>query len=104
MNSVILTKDADKTLCILYKEYLYRKDNISKFNASQIEESYFDILFPNQNNDDLIEELIELKNNGLITLDIAGNVRLHTNAIIYMENRFKNGLSEVVDFITKFIP
>ena len=25
-------------------------------------------------------------------------------AIIYMENRFKNGLKEVTDFISKFIP
>ena len=36
--------------------------------------------------------------------NIAYNVILSDNAIIYMENRFKNGLTEVLEFIDKIKP
>ena len=50
------------------------------------------------------ESLAELKRAGLIKLYLYDGFSLNDDAIIYMENRFKNGLSEVMDFISKFIP
>ena len=51
-----------------------------------------------------MSDLTELKNNDFIKLYIEGSFILTSNAIIYMENRFKNGLVELTDFIAKFIP
>jgi len=36
--------------------------------------------------------------------DVAIDVWISDKAIVYMENRFKNGLVGVFDFLSKFIP
>ena len=61
-------------------------------------------LFTGFNLNDIYDNLVELKKNHLIELFLSGEFILSTDGIVYMENRFKNGLNEVVDFITKFIP
>lgn len=94
---VNLTKNADKTICLIYKQYLDNKNKI--FNTHNISTD-----FPKSNSDDFREALDELKSQGLLNRDIIGNFSLSTDGIVYMENRFKNGLIEVTDFITKFIP
>lgn len=105
MSNVILSKDADKSLCLIYKEYLSRrKNNISKSSASLFDSFTFKTLFPDVNQDDFISDLSELNKNKFIKLFVDGSFSLEVNAIIYMENRFKNGLTEVADFISKFIP
>lgn len=48
--------------------------------------------------------MLELARSGLIKIYIGGNFDLTDNGIVYMENRFVNGLKDVTDFITKFIP
>lgn len=50
---------------------------------------------------DCIQELRKIK---FVRCTVIGTFRLEDPAIIYMENRFKNGLKEVTDFISKFIP
>lgn len=105
--NIELTKDTDKILCTLYKTYLERiKSGISKNDAIEFEESSIlqKQLFTNISVEDLDFSLIELYKANLIKLDITGCSMLAPSAIIYMENRFKNGLSEVIDFISKFIP
>lgn len=102
MSEIVLSKDTDKVLCLIYKEYLSRrKNNILKDSALHFSENDLDDLFPNS---DINFEILELKNNSLIEVWITGEVLLNSNAIIYMENRFKNSLIELTDFISKFIP
>ena len=95
-----LTKDADKLCCSVYKSYLsQRKEGVSKANAKHgipVLSSWSD--------DDIDETLNELKRAGFIKKYVDGGFQLQDSFIIYMENRFKNGLAEVTDFIAKFIP
>lgn len=105
MSKITLTKDADKALCLIYKEYLARrKNNISKSSASIFKSSTFETIFSNVNRNDFVTDLSELKRNNLIEMYIDASFILKSDAIVYMENRFKNGLVEVTDFIAKFIP
>lgn len=101
-----LTKDADKLICCIYKSYLEkRKNDISKFDAKHFDSDFYKeikVLSSWQNND-ISDTLSELKHADLIKLYIRGSFSLNDSAIIYMENRFKNGLSEITDFILKFI-
>lgn len=106
-----LTKDADALICVLYREYLSRrKDDISKneakmFAGAAVIQSEF---MPNLSLEDVEETCWELaRAEYLDTLDADNTVEtawLTDTAIIYMENRFKNGLKEVAEFISKFIP
>ena len=105
MSDIVLTKDADKLICIIYKVYLQRiKSGNSKSSAVCFASYEFQKDFPNLKEDDIVTELSELKKNNLIELWIDGSFILLANGIVYMENRFKNGLAEVTDFISKFIP
>lgn len=105
MSDILLSKDADKTLCLIYKEYLSRrKNNVCKSDASCFRASELENLFPNVNQRDFMTDLNELKKNNLVKLFIEGSFILNSDAIVYMENRFKNGLIEVTDFISKFFP
>ena len=64
----------------------------------------FETLFPNVNISDFMTDLSELKKYNFVKMFIEGSFALNSEAIVYMENRFKNGLIEVTDFIAKFIP
>ena len=100
--NVLLTKSTDKVLCQLYKEYLSRiKNNISKSNALVFDTTSISQLFGNQ---DIDFEISELKKNSLIEAWITGEVLLRSEAIVYMENRFKNNVKELAEFISHFIP
>lgn len=102
MSNILLSKNADKILCILYKEYLSNiKNGISKSEALNFNTEDIDNIFKNQ---DIHFELSELKNKSLIEIWITGDILLNSEAIIYMENRFKSNITEVVDFISNFIP
>lgn len=102
---MILSNDADKLICVVYKQYLHRREN----NKSKSEATLFTLndiqqVIPNYNESDLANDLSELAHNNIIRLFIAGDFVLLPDGIIYMENRFKNGIKEVADFISKFIP
>lgn len=105
-----LTRDADKLLCLMYKSYLDKR----KINSSKKECNYFgttyDIhknLLSDQHFDDVDKLVCELKRKELIVGDSGDNIlieiSLSDSAIAYMENRFKNGIKELADFISKFI-
>lgn len=101
-----LTKDADKMLCIIYKQYLNKvEDGNSKTASREFKEDFYtsDRTLSHWQEDDIATFLIELGKKGYLKIYFGGNFFLTDKAIIYMENRFKKGLSEVVDFITKFI-
>lgn len=102
-----MTKDADKMLCCLYKEYLNRINvGASKTSSREFTPEYIqsDDVLSKWHPDDVLITRTELKNLGYITVNIIGKFRLTDEAISYMQNRFKNGLNEVIAFITKLIP
>lgn len=108
---IVLTKDSDKLICVMYKSYLEkRKSGISKSNATHFGSSHVihEELLPKWLFEDVDDTCRELSRAGLIKClwadDIAYDVWISDLGITYMENRFKNGLAEIADFIAKFIP
>ncbi|WP_455258997.1 hypothetical protein [Ruminococcus sp.] len=101
-----LTKDADKMICIIYKMYLEKiKSGMSKVASNAFEEDFYksDKLLSKWHPDDITTTFLELGQKGYLKIYISGNFEITNQAIIYMENRFKNGLLDLVDFVTKFI-
>ena len=102
-----LTKDADKMICVIYKSFLQsRKNGHSKAEARRFSESALKSFstFESWHPQDINDTLLEIGRKGLVKIYIGGDFELTDSGIIYMENRFKNGLLEVTDFISKFIP
>lgn len=106
-----LTKDSEKLICVLYKAYLEkRKSGLPKSKAKSfgsshaIHETFFpDLMF--EDVDDTCRELSRAKLLNCFWADnIAFNVSISDQGIIYMENRFKDNILSVADFISKFIP
>lgn len=103
MNDINLTRGAEKFLCEIYAEYLKR---IKRGNSIREAKDFMNkSKWPTQKWDepDYQELMIELNRAGLIKLYIRGSFILERNAIYIMENRFKDGLKEVLDWISKFI-
>ena len=106
-----LSKDADKLLCILYKKYLdKRKENVPKNDAKLCGGSNLirDTLVPNWSLSDVDNTCWELSRAGMLKVNGSNHsiylVWLSDSGIVYMENRFKNGVKEVTEFLTSFIP
>lgn len=102
-----LTKDADTMICCIYKSFLQlRKSGIPKPSARRFEKNFFeeDTKLSSWSHEDIKETLLEIGRSGLVKIYIGGNFDLTDAGIIYMENRFKKGLTEVVDFLSKLIP
>lgn len=102
-----LTKDADKLACSMYKSYLEkRKAGMNKVNSRHFEPNEISTyrLCSDWSVPDIKSTVAELSRAGFGTMYINGGFMANDKFIIYMENRFKNGLLEVVDFISKFIP
>jgi len=108
MGEIILTKDSDALLCALYKEYMQkRKAGVSKRsakcfgNAKHIQS----IIVPKWDIGDIEETCWELARKGFL-LCLSANNTIHMaslgdEGIIYMENRFRSGLDEVLDYLEK---
>lgn len=107
---ITLTKDSEKLLCIIYKDYLEkRKSGIAKSVANNYNSSE-DIhkLLPDWNIADVNSTCYELKRSGMINHknydNVPSSISISDIGIMYMENRFKDGLLGVIDFLSKFIP
>ena len=86
MAEITLSKDAYKTLCLIYKEYLSRrKNNISKSSSSMFQSTNFETLFPDVNQEDFMSDLSELKRHNFVKLYIDGSFILNSEAVVYME-------------------
>ncbi|MNJ25420.1 hypothetical protein D3C77_198650 [compost metagenome] len=105
---VKLTKEADALICLLYKEYCEKRKNgapkdQAKFFGSS--EDIHETLTPKLSPADTNDTCWELHRSELLHCfesdDIAYVVQLTDKGIIYMENRFKNGVSEVLDYLGK---
>lgn len=102
-----MTKDAEKFLCICYRDYLSRvKDGNSKSDSRIFSKNYKNENpnFANWHNDDFAEIRRELKRLGILNAEVSGAFSILPNGIDYMENRFKNNLKELTEFISQFIP
>ena len=102
------TKDADKLICLIYKDYLEkRKLGILKAKAKNLVsvEKIHQDLVPNEQFEDVAETCRELSRLNLINCMLADNIIYHVelsdSGIAYMEGRFKNGLGEVIDYLSK---
>jgi len=99
----IITKESYKMLCLLYEEYLVRRDTMSR--QSSLEFNHVpDFVKVHIKETDCHDCLIELKDNNLIKLYVDGGFLLTDAAIVYMENRFKKGASEVLSFLNIIKP
>lgn len=101
-----ITKDANLMLYTLYKAYLEkRKAGTPKADAKYFSDydSVHLQLFSNASVEDVDETLRELWRSEFITArgydGHVCRVTLTDDAIVYMENRFKRGLSEVIEAI-----
>lgn len=105
---VQLTKEADALLCLLYKSYLEKRENgLSKAHAKHFGSS-LDIqasLVTKMSPEDTDETCWELGRLGMLNIQEADDIAyfniLTDQAIIYMENRFKGKVSEVLDYLGK---
>lgn len=112
MSDIQLSKDADYLICLIYKYYLELRDNgIPKSDAKILGDSQNvnQNIIPEwsfEDTDDTCRELIKKKllDNRIYMDNYCGYMNLSDDGIIYMENRFKNGLKEVIKFLTNFIP
>lgn len=102
-----MTKDAEKFLCICYHDYL---DKIEA-GSSKTEANFFSKNYRTENSrfsswheDDFSSTRRELTQLGFVKSSVIGSFELTPTAIEYMENRFKNGIKELADFISKLIP
>lgn len=99
-----LTKDADKLICLIYKDYLNRRESgMSKSSAKAYAErsDWPESLTKNFSVDDIRDTLRELKSVGFIRSYLYGGFALTDPAIAYMENRFPNGISQVLEWLAK---
>lgn len=103
---VDLSRDADKMICVLYKQYLTRRENgMVKSEACQFDDVAQMRLdfFPYETIDDLNETLIELCRAFDFDYSVDGSFVLSDQAIIYMEGRFKRNLKAVLDYLAQFL-
>lgn len=105
-----LTKDSEKLICIMYKSYLEkRKAGLPKSQANTFGSSHniHEELCPEWIFEDVDDTCRELSRAGLLNCfwadNIAYSVNISDSGIILMENRFKNGLMGVIEFLSKFI-
>lgn len=103
---VDLTRDAQKMVAAAYKEYLEkRKSGVSKsdaklFSANELYNKYFKSMLLA----DYDETTNEMCRAFGCKMFIDGGFMLSDEAIIYMENRFKNGITDTLSFLAQFIP
>ena len=102
---ISLTKDADKLICLIYKEFLSRRSHGT--SKSQAKDFGNPTEWPKSflsefSADDMGDTLAELKQSGIIKLYINNGFQLEDFGIIYMEQRFPNGVAQVLDWIGKF--
>lgn len=101
-----LTRDAEKLATALYKSYLEKRESGQLKHESKLfyPEKVWKQYFPKENEADFEETLNEFLRAVPCKRYVDGEYVLCDAFIIYMENRFKNGLKDVISFLTQFIP
>lgn len=102
-----ITKSSDKVLCYIYRIFLTRKKaGQPRREASRFSEDFYksDEDLSRWHESDIDDALMELGRSGLLRIYIGGDFDLTDDAIIAMENRFKDGFKELAAFISQFVP
>lgn len=102
-----ITKDSQKMICYIYKMYLERrKSGKSKAESRRFNVEFYqsDKALVSWHHSDIADCLMELGRNGYIHMYLGGEFELTDTTIVYMENRFQDGINQVLDWISKFIP
>lgn len=104
-----LTKESKKVLLKLYKEYLERmQSGVSRDKAKAFDPDIIgQTLFQEYSSSNFNDYLCELGSNEYLDNFYGSGIVQYTSltnlAISEMENRFKNGILDVADFISKFV-
>lgn len=103
-----LTRDADALICSLYKAYLQDVkqgadiDDAKLFGSSKTIKNN---IIPNWSIGRIDEACRELDRNEFLTCLYAEDTVMETvllsDAIVYMEQRFKRGIDELLDYLVK---
>lgn len=112
MADILLSKDADTLLCLIYKHYLQKRDaGINKSEAkflgdiNNINEIAKDLKWSISDIEDTCKEL---SRKAMLICRFADNTiymaYLSDDGIAYLENRFKNGLSSLLKYLGKILP
>lgn len=102
-----LTKEQKKVLVSLYKEVLSRQPALSFDEANYFRDSneVIDLLGLDCSSEHASDLCWKLKSKEYIYCepgdDLANNISLTDETIIYMENRFKNGVKSLLDYLSK---
>lgn len=101
-----LSKDAQKLLGVLYETYRIRREvGMSKTNSRDFQ---FDKIMEiggviGWQRDDLLDTERELQKAGFITIFMRGACKLEDPAIVYMENHFKNSVTDAMSFVSEIL-
>lgn len=98
-----LTKNTDKMFCLIYEEYLNRKKmGYTEKSAISFEhpEALQNQFLQGFHADDIHSAVHELSRYNLVRRFVNDSFTLSTGGIVYMENRFKNGIKEVLEYIS----
>lgn len=105
-----LTNEQKYLLISMYKEFLNRQPALSteEANLFQNSDEVKDLFMPQLSSDYVSSLCWKLKSKDYISCckgdDLASDISLTDKTIIYMENRFKNGLKDILAFLTNFLP
>lgn len=105
-----LTNEQKHLLISMYKEVLNRRSLLSMEKANFFKDSEeIKLLFLSHLSSDYVASLCwKLHSQGYITCypgdDLANEISISDSTIVYMENRFKNGLKDIASFLSHFIP
>ena len=103
-----LTNEQKRLLVSMYQEVLSRQPALSMEQANFFKNSdQFIELFSLDMSSKYVSELcLKLKTKGYIACyrgdNLANDISLSDQTIIYMENKFKNGLKDVLSFLSTF--
>lgn len=104
-----LTNEQKHLLVSMYKEVLSRKKTLPMEQARKLGDSdqLKDILGLNFSSNYMSDLCWKLYSKGYIICyrgdNLANDISLTDKTIVYMENRFKHGLKDVLTFLTNFI-
>lgn len=108
MNKIEITKDADALICLMYKKYCENRKAGKSIEESVCMGDDTDIvetLTPKWLLDDITHLCWYLHGKGLLFCmegsDHANNVCITDDGIRYMQDRFPNGISQLIDAISK---
>ena len=103
-----LTREQQKLLTSMYTEVLSRQPAVSFDEANYFANSdvVMEHFYPDSDSDHVSSLCWSLASAGYITCepgeDLANEIKLTDKTIIYMENKFKNGLKSVLEFLAQF--